>query len=104
MLCVMLAAVVGTAQAAHIHGRWLPDHATHFSQATDASQGEGEEHCPLCAAMHSAMPATMQVVPEPVSGVVQRFSATALAGPQKQWIFAMFSRPPPVSARTHAAG
>ena len=104
MLCVMLATVVGTAQASHIHGRWLPDQAVHFSQASDGSQGDGEERCPMCAAMHSAMPATMQVVPVPVSGAVQRFSATALAGPQKQWIFAMFSRPPPALARTHAAG
>jgi hypothetical protein len=104
LLCVLLAAVVGTAQAAHIHGEWLPSNTAHFSLASDGSQGQGEEHCPLCAAMHSALPASMQAVPEPACEVAQGFAAFVSAAPHKFWIFAMFSRPPPVAARTHAAG
>ena len=69
----------------------------------DASQGQGEEHCPLCVAMHSALPATMQVVPEPVQQIAQTLYTHVLVAPEKLWSFAMFSRPPPGAARTLAA-
>ena len=103
MLCVALMAAIGTAQAVHIHGEWLPQNALHVTVPADASQGQGEEHCPLCVAMHSALPTTMQVVPEPVQQVTQRLYTHVLVTPEKLWSFAMFSRPPPVAARTLAA-
>jgi hypothetical protein len=91
-------AAIGTAQAVHIHGEWLPQNALHATVPADASQGQGEEHCPLCVAMHSTLPVTLAVVPLPLREVQQRFSTRVLIAPQKRWSFAMFSRPPPVAA------
>ena len=54
LLCVWLVAIVGTAQVAHVHGDWLPKTDTHLSAPGLASEGLGEEHCPLCVAMHTA--------------------------------------------------
>lgn len=104
MLCVVLMAAVGTAQAVHIHGDWLPQNAAHVSLPADASQGQGEEHCPLCVAMHSALPVTVVAIALPMLEVRQLFSARVLVAPQKLWSFAMFSRPPPVAAPTLAPG
>jgi hypothetical protein len=104
MLCVLLVAAVSTVQAVHVHGEWLPKNAPRASVPADASQGQGEEHCPLCVAMHSALPVTLQVVPEPVQEIAQTLTARVLAAPEKLWSFAMFSRPPPVAERTLAAG
>ena len=100
MLCVLLVGGISTAQAAHIHGQWLPNNAMLVSLATDASQGQGEEHCPLCVAMHSTLPETLQVAPQPVQEIGQRIVAHVPVSPQKLWSFAMFSRPPPVATRT----
>jgi hypothetical protein len=103
MFCVLLVGGMGMAQAVHVHGDWLPDNAVHASIPADASQGQGEEHCPLCVAMHTALPITMQVVPEPVREVVPGLTTHVLVAPQRLWSFAMFSRPPPVAERTLAA-
>ena len=98
-----MVAAVGTVQAVHIHGEWLPKNAAQVAIPADASQGQGEEHCPLCVAMLSALPVTMDVVPEPVQQVAQTLYTHVLVTPEKLWSFAMFSRPPPVAARTLAA-
>jgi len=103
MLCVALMAAIGTAQAVHIHGDWLPDNAAHASLPADASQGQGEEHCPLCVAMHSALPVTLAVVPVPLREIRLLLSARILVAPQKLWSFAMFGRPPPVAATALAS-
>jgi len=102
MLCMLLMGVVGTVQAVHIHGDWLPQKAAHVSLPADGSQGEGEEHCPLCVAMHSALPVTMVVDPAPLLEAAQPLSTRVLIAPQKLWSFAMFGRPPPVAAPTLA--
>jgi hypothetical protein len=104
MLCVLLVGGMGMAQAVHVHGDWLPDNAIHASIPADASQGQGEEHCPLCVAMHSALPTTMQVVPEPVREAVHGLFTRVPVAPQKLWSFAMFSRPPPVVGQKLTAG
>jgi hypothetical protein len=93
-----LMGAIGTAQAVHIHGEWLPQNALHVTVPADASQGQGEEHCPLCVAMHSALPVTMVVAPAPLLEAAQPLSARIVVAPQKLWSFAMFSRPPPVAA------
>jgi hypothetical protein len=102
MLCVLLAGAIGTAQAAHIHGQWLPQKAAHASNLADAPDGQGEEHCPLCVAMHSALPITMHVVAAPALEVGSALTARIRVAPQKLWSFAMFSRPPPIAAPTLA--
>lgn len=101
-LCVVLAAAIGTAQAVHIHGEWLPKKSAHASLPA-ASPTQGEEHCPLCVGMHSAMPATLQVVPAPVVETALRLAGDVLVAQQRLEHFATFSRPPPAAALATAA-
>ncbi len=106
-LALVFALVVGgvsTVEAAHIHGEWLPQSAATVKGPALASQGQGEEKCPLCVAMHSALPANTTVVPEPVEQVAQAFTARVVDAPQRLRSFAMFSRPPPAMVLTPSAG
>ena len=53
------------------------------------------DHCPLCVAMHSALPATANEAPEPLLQVqAVLFHAVELQRLQR-WSFDLFSRPPP---------
>ena len=97
LLCVMLVGVAGVAQAAHIHGDWLPKAAAQATAHTALSDGIAEDSCPLCMAMHSALP---------VAGFAAGLVALLLeAGifalrsrkPRRTWYFAAFSRPPPLN-------
>ena len=94
--CLLLVAAASSAQAAHIHGKLLPNQSAQVDAAADASQlPGGEANCPLCVAMHSALPTVVSLQPvqmvlvecKPATVVEQRHDA--------QWHFAMFSRPPP---------
>ncbi|HTV09231.1 MAG TPA: hypothetical protein VMD97_09335 [Candidatus Aquilonibacter sp.] len=94
-LSILLVGVAGIAQAAHIHGDWLPKSAAQISAHTTSSSGISEDDCPLCMAMHSALP---------VAGFAALVVALLLeAGtfaflsrePRSPWHFAAFSRPPP---------
>ena len=96
LACLLLVGAVSTAQVAHIHGDWLPKHDTHLGAPADASQTPGdEEHCPLCVAMHSALPISQPMEPVQVELVAVLPPAAALALPASVWHYAMFSRPPP---------
>lgn len=95
LLCMILVAVAGVAQAAHIHGKWLPNSAAQVSAHTALSDGVAEDACPLCVAMHSALP---------VAGFAALVVALLLEvggfaflsrKPRRTWYFAAFSRPPP---------
>jgi hypothetical protein len=97
LACLLLVAGASSVQAVHIHGQWLPDHAQKAGPAADASQlPGGEDHCPLCVAMHSALPVSAHLQ---AGRLLLLESATALVvdrAPECAWHFAMFSRPPPV--------
>jgi hypothetical protein len=94
--CVLLVGMASSAQVTHIHGQWLPEHAQKAAAPADASQlPGGEEHCPLCVAMHSALPVALQVAPAQMVVVVCRLASLVDRVPATQWHFAMFSRPPP---------
>ena len=97
LLCVMLVGVAGVAQAAHIHGDWLPKLAAQATAHTPLSSGIGEDACPLCVAMHSALPvagfAAMLVALLPEAGIFAFLSRK----PRRPWYFAAFSRPPPLN-------
>ena len=98
--CLLLLSVASTAQAAHVHSRWA-DHtkAIAHSSTLDSQSENGEEHCQLCQAMHSAQPVTSTLVPLTAQRVVQLLAAElTIRSANSQWLFAMFSRPPPVSA------
>jgi hypothetical protein len=99
MACLLLVGAVSSAQAVHIHGDWLPHHDAQVSGAADASQlPGGEEHCPLCVAMHSALPVSTTIAPAGLVLVVCTLPAVLDRLPNSQWHFASFSRPPPVRA------
>ena len=78
---LLLISVTSTVQVCHAHGE--PDGATAShgriavlaQSPADAPDSDGssrqtqsspEDHCPLCVAMHSALPATMHIAPEPL--------------------------------------
>jgi len=95
LLCVLFVGVAGIAQAAHIHGELLPSSATQIAAHTSLAPATAEDACPLCVAMHSALP---------VAGFAAVLVALLLEcslllvsthNPRTLWYFAAFSRPPP---------
>jgi hypothetical protein len=97
LACLLLVAGASTAQATHIHGQWLPHQSAQVGGAADGSQlPGGEERCPLCVAMHSALPASVSLQPVEMVLVECRPVTVVEHSHDAQWHFAMFSRPPPV--------
>jgi hypothetical protein len=96
LACVLLFSVASSVQAVHIHGQWLPESAAKAAAPADASQlPGGEEHCPLCIAMHSALPVSASVAPVRMVPVGHRLMQVVDHAPDAAWHFALFSRPPP---------
>ena len=94
-LCVMLVGVAGIAQAAHMHGDWLPKSAAQVSAHTTFSSGISEDDCPLCMAMHSALPVAGFAALVLALLLEARTFAFRSRKPRTLWYFAAFSRPPP---------
>ncbi|HEV2578524.1 MAG TPA: hypothetical protein VGU25_15070 [Acidobacteriaceae bacterium] len=94
-VCVLLIAVAGVAQAAHIHGDWLPNSAAQVAAHSPSSSGVGEDACPLCVAMHSALPVTG--FGALIVGLLLEINLLLASSrkPRTLWYFAGFSRPPP---------
>ncbi|MES2392488.1 MAG: hypothetical protein V4555_12665, partial [Acidobacteriota bacterium] len=60
MACVLVIGLASSAQAVHVHGEFLPQNAAKARTPVDASQIPGGEiNCPLCVAMHSALPSAL---------------------------------------------
>lgn len=96
-LCLLLVVGASSAQATHIHGKLLPNQAAQVGAAADISQlPGGEERCPLCVAMHSALPAAVSLQPVQLVLVECSVAAAVKHSHDSPWHFAMFSRPPPV--------
>jgi hypothetical protein len=96
LACLFLVVGASSVQAVHIHGQWLPNHAVQVGAAADGSQlPGGEDHCPLCVAMHSALPVAAHVEPTRLVLVECRAVRGIDRAPESAWHFAMFSRPPP---------
>jgi len=100
LLCLLLVGFTSSAQAVHMHGQWLPHQHAQLDMAVDASQTPGEAACPLCMAMHSALPvAVVAPATDPVADQPIRAVAAADRVPDEAWHFARFSRPPPAELR-----
>lgn len=85
---------ISTAQAAHLHRPGLPGH--HLQAPASGSQSvDNEEHCPLCVAIHAALPAPMLLAPARAVAVVQPAGRSPDIRAAAAWPFANFSRPPP---------
>jgi hypothetical protein len=95
--CLLLMVGASSAQAIHIHGQWLPQSAVHAGSVPDGShEPGGEEHCPLCMVMHSALPAAMHADMVQLVLVECKPVQAVDHAPETLWHYAMFSRPPPV--------
>ncbi|WP_260706303.1 hypothetical protein [Edaphobacter flagellatus] len=92
LLCILVVAVMSTAQVSHTHAEFsaLKQQNSH-SPAPD-------DHCPLCVAMHSALAAPQQFAPEPTLSIQRLDSVAAEAERLFRWRFEMASRPPPAQA------
>jgi hypothetical protein len=99
LVCLLLVAVASSVQAVHIHGEWLPKATAHAHAQSDAQQGPGgEEHCPLCVAMHSALPASSAITVVSAALTASKIAPLAGVTPESPWHFAAFSRPPPAES------
>ena len=97
LACLLLVAGVSSVQAVHIHGQWLPQSAHQLGPAADGSQVPGgEDHCPLCVAMHWVLPVSTHGMPARLLLVECKQVQGVDRAPEAVWHFAMFSRPPPV--------
>jgi hypothetical protein len=96
-VCLLFVALASSVEAVHIHGEWLPHHAAHVEQkAPGSSLPGGEEKCPLCVGMHSALPVTERAAPVTITLVLARSVTMTDRMPEIVWHYAGFSRPPPV--------
>ncbi|WP_213803847.1 hypothetical protein [Granulicella sp. dw_53] len=89
LLCLMLVCFASTVQVCHIHGELAP-----LSSDSDSRQAV-PDHCPLCVAMHSAMPAASHVAPDPVLQVHAVLPKAIAIQRIQRWHYELFSRPPP---------
>ncbi len=97
LACLLVVVGASSFQAIHIHGEWLPQKAMHAGAQPDGSQMPGgEKDCPLCMAMHSALPVATHVDALLLTLVECKVVQAQNHAPETQWHFAMFSRPPPV--------
>jgi hypothetical protein len=95
LLCVLFVGVAGIAQAAHLHGEWLPSAATQVAAHTALAPAIGEDACPLCVAMHSALPVTGFAALLVALLLECNLLLVSTHKPRRLWYFAAFSRPPP---------
>ena len=97
LLCACLLVSAGTAQSCHAHTALL--HATDGKVQLSAPADE----CPFCAAPHASFAATtatsVERSPQQEAVPVPSFAAERFV----LWSFDLFSRPPPVSARSGSA-
>ncbi len=91
MVCLLVLCLASTAQVSHVHGE-VP--GGHDSQT---SRQPVPDHCPLCLAMHSALPATERTAPEPVLQVRAVPLKTFTVQRLQRWSYELFSRPPPAT-------
>lgn len=99
LLCCFLFLFASIQQASHSHGPALSARSGDLSaQATSAGSLPGSQaDCPLCDAMHSAMPGTPTGLPTCELHIEATIAPRGGRIPAATRTFALFSRPPPVS-------
>ena len=90
ILCVVVVFVMSSAQVCHVHSGPAP-----LKQGQRQGDSTPEDHCPLCVAMHSALPVVMHVTPQPLLALHTLDLLAADAGRIFRWRFELASRPPP---------
>ena len=93
-ISLLLVVLMSTVQVCHVHGAPTAKKGSGQGVPGDGRPGP-EDHCPLCVAMHSALPTDIHVAPEPLMLVRALDSVAADAERKFRWRFEMASRPPP---------
>jgi hypothetical protein len=91
LLCVLMVCVMSTVQVAHNHTDSVP-----LKQNKNHNGPAPDDHCPLCVAMHSALPVSVHA-PDPVLQVQTLDKVAADALRVFRWRFEMACRPPPTN-------
>ena len=87
------------AQAAHVHGDFLPHHEARATAISSASLLAGDEAgCPLCVAMHSACAQQSSSVLTLLVTFAHLGSPARERAVERFLHFSLFSRPPPSGA------
>ena len=96
---MLLLSLSSVAQAAHVHGDWLPHHESQVKVADSGTALTGDEAgCPLCVAMHSALAVERTTLPAHMVTLRLLDQAAADRMVVGELHFTMFSRPPPAAA------
>jgi hypothetical protein len=95
LLCLLFVALASTAQAVHVHGVGLPGRTPELTKQHAGTVAPDESVCPLCVAMHSALPVAGGHAALPPRLLTAENTPGHLAFAQEPEHFAGFSRPPP---------
>ena len=89
-LCILMVTFMSAAQSCHTHAE-----TSSLKQSSHPNQPAPEDHCPICVAMHSALPAALHLAPAPTIEIepLSEFASDMLQ--IFQWRFEMASRGPP---------
>src|ERR1700733_3676535 len=91
IVCVLVVCTMSTVLACHTHAEFSA-----LKQNSQHNRPTPDDHCPLCVAMHSALPVSLHVTPEPMLQIQALDSVAADARRIFRWRFEMASRPPPL--------
>ncbi|WP_103934753.1 hypothetical protein [Bryocella elongata] len=95
LICLLFVALASTAQAVHVHGAGLPGRTAQVAKQHAGTVAPDDSVCPLCVAMHSALPVAARHAVPPPRLVIAESAPWRLACVQETEHFAGFSRPPP---------
>lgn len=80
VLCIGMVIMAASLQVCHFHAPGNPG---------------GPEHCPICIALHSALPATVYTVSTIAQATPELVAPPTLCQYQRIWAFRLSCRPPP---------
>jgi len=89
-LCILMVTFMSAAQACHTHAE-----VSSLRQNSHHNQPAPEDNCPVCVAMHSALPAPLHLAPAPAIEVQPLSQAASDTLRTFRWRFEMASRGPP---------
>lgn len=89
VFCLLMVTFMSAAQACHTHAE-----ASSLRQGTH-HQPAPEDHCPVCVAMHSALPASLHLAPAPTLQVEALTASVSDSLRAFHWRFELASRGPP---------
>lgn len=90
-LCILMVTFMSAAQACHTHAE-----TSSLKQSSHPNQPAPEDHCPVCVAMHSALPASLHLAPAPTIEIEPLSTVASDTLRTFRWRFEMASRGPPV--------